>query len=141
MSQIVIAVYDRASGRIARRISCHATVPQRVLISEAMLQVPRGTPFDDESHYVDLTGPLPALTWRPEAPAVSLSATEVVADGEAEILLTNVPAGATVTIGATSIVADGDDIAITTDLPGINRVTVDSFPAQLWTETFLGTAP
>jgi hypothetical protein len=83
---------------------------------------------------------MPILTARPAAPSCALSAAEVVADGEAEIVLTGVPTGAVVTIGLTSITADGDDIVITTDIPGNNRVSVDAFPAQLWTETFIGTA-
>jgi hypothetical protein len=110
-------------------------------MGQAVLTIERGIEASDITHYIDLSGPTPALTARPAVPSCTMSATEVVADGEAEILLTSVPAGAVVTIGLTSITADGDDIVITTDLPGINRVSVDAFPAQLWTETFNGTAP
>ncbi len=134
---MIQAIYDPATGRILRRVNSSAPA---AVEGEAMLEVERGVIFSDLTHYVDLSGEEPALAERPVAPSASLSAGEVIANGEDEIVLSGVPAGAAVSIGLASIIADGDDIVITTDLPGENRVEVDAFPAQIWTETFLGTA-
>lgn len=132
------AIYDPGTGRILRKVTS-GTLNAKT--GEAVMIVPQGTIFGDLTHYVAVDGLTFTLAERPAAPACALSAAEVVADGLTEIVLTGAPAGASVSVNGSTITADGHDIVITTDLPGLNRVSVDSFPAQLWTETFIGTAP
>lgn len=78
---------------------------------------------------------------RPEPTGFALSATEVVADGESEITLTGVPAGARVVFGGQSAIAKGGPIVLDTDHIGRNEVIVDAFPARTWVGVFDGTAP
>jgi hypothetical protein len=95
-----------------------------------------GAQFDgDEFYFVDHVP-----TRRPAPPAIELSATEVVADGEATIELTGVPPGAKIIFGGHEVVAEGLDITLSTDLIGANRIIVEAWPAKRWTGTFNGVA-
>jgi len=95
-----------------------------------------GAVFDGDLFY--FVGGAP--TERPNAPAVTLSADTVVADGIATIMLDGVPAGATVRMGDAELTSDGTPIALSTDLVGENKVIVDAFPARTWQGMFSGTA-
>jgi hypothetical protein len=79
-------------------------------------------------------------TARPSAPAISLSASTVVANGRATLSLRGVPTGALVKLGEESLIADGDIILLSTQLVGQNSVIVESFPNKRWTGEFNGTA-
>ena len=95
-----------------------------------------GAVFDGDRFYFLNGVPTP----RPDAPAITLSAASIPANGTSTILLQGVPAGAKVIFGGQELIANGDDIELTTLLVGVNRVMVDAFPAKMWTGTFDGAA-
>lgn len=96
----------------------------------------RGAQFDGDEFYFPGGAPMP----RPDAPTITFSAAEVIADGEASITLDGVPVGAKVIMGGAELIADGTEIHLSTDLIGANRVIVDAFPAKRWQGTFNGVA-
>lgn len=55
------------AGTILRRVTCsESVVGQQVRAGEAALEIPRGTIFTDATHHIDLSGPVPVLTPKPE---------------------------------------------------------------------------
>lgn len=65
--RVLLAVYDIATGDIVRKVSCHDTVAElQAGEGQAVLLIERGTAFDDDTHFVDLSGPEPVLTPYPE---------------------------------------------------------------------------
>ena len=109
------AVYDISTGKIER---IYNGPPEEALIQaqpgEGIVAIADG--LDDESAYIatGVTEPQP----KTEFP-LSVSATQITADGIDECLITGVPAGTEVTWpdGQTDIVSDGE-VAFAVDLPG-----------------------
>lgn len=67
MSQTLLAIYDATTGQILRRVSCHESVAaMQAGDGQAVHVVPRGTAFDDTTHFIDLSGPAPVLKPKPE---------------------------------------------------------------------------
>ena len=95
-----------------------------------------GAIFDGALFWFD--GGVPKL--RPDAPDVSMSAAAVLADGKTSIELWGVPIGAKVANGQEIGVADGGVVFVSTNYVGWNRITIDAFPAKLWSGGFYGLA-
>jgi hypothetical protein len=54
------------AGTIVRKVACsESQVGAQARPGEAMLAVPRGTIFNDLTHFIDLSGPEPVLTPKP----------------------------------------------------------------------------
>ena len=63
----LLAIYDAATGDIVRRVTCSESVADsQCRAGEAAVEIPRGTIFTDATHYIDLSGPAPVLTPKPE---------------------------------------------------------------------------
>ena len=64
---VQLAIYDSATGDIVRRVTCSESVADsQCRDGEAAIEIPRGTIFTDATHFIDLTGPAPVLTPKPE---------------------------------------------------------------------------
>lgn len=65
MSSILAAIYiptGEDAGTIRRRVLCSPSqIGAQVRDGEALLEVPRGTVFNDLTHCIDLSGPAPIL--------------------------------------------------------------------------------
>lgn len=65
--RVLLAVYSVADGDIVRKVSCQDTVADlQAGEGQAVLLIERGTPFSDDTHFIDLTGPEPVLAVKPE---------------------------------------------------------------------------
>lgn len=64
---VLLAIYDPATGDIYRRVTCSESVAEsQCRAGEAAIEIPRGTIFTDATHFIDLSGPVPVLTPKPE---------------------------------------------------------------------------
>lgn len=69
----------------------------------------------------------------------TVSATEVLADGVEEVLITNLPISATVNINGQVAEVDDGELTLTFETPGEYRLTVEAFPHKPWEVTIHAT--
>lgn len=89
--------------------------------------------WDPMEYYIDGV-PLPRPLMQP-----TLSATTVCANGEAELLLANIPSPAAINIDSTWYLVNDGEVTLVFDTPGTYSITIESFPYKPWEVTIHAT--
>lgn len=110
----VLAVYDRASGKIKRIVECDDDmIDMQADGDESVLQVPNAGVVQDDTHYVKNGGIREKASYTPTLSVSGLATT-----------IHDVPAGLTVTVGGASVVADVNPVEIEFDIPGTYTIDI-----------------
>ena len=126
----ILCTYSSSSFDEATSIKCVAATCNLAEISISTIV----GQFSHAEYFVKANAP----TLRPDMePAISK--TEVLADGDDEVLITNLPIPATVNVKGQIVEVDDGELVLTFETPGKYRLTVEAFPHKPWEVTIHAT--